>query len=318
MHWKNKAKIQNAISLLPSSASYSTYYWLQRNFGALRTIDPVAKLKAGIKTWGKIQEAGYNPNEKVFLEVGTGWIPLVPVAYWLMGAKRTVTIDLNPYMKAELISESLKYMTDRKESIEELFGPLLIKERLDQLLKFYKGTDFSIKNFLELCQIKYIAPGDAAETGLKEKSIDIHTSYKVFEHIPPLILKKIIKEGNRIISDDGLFIHRIDYGDHFSYSDKAISAINFLQYSDSEWEGYASNRYMYMNRLRHDDFIKIFESEDHKIILNQPDTDNQALELLHSGTLVIDEKFKNKPQDILATTSAWIVSEKSTNHTTEN
>jgi hypothetical protein len=59
---------------------------------------------------------------------------------------------------------------------------------------------------------------------------------------------------------------------------------------------------MYMNRLRHDDFVKMFELEEHKILLNQPDTDEEALELLHSGTLEIDEK--------LAATSAWIVSEK--------
>ena len=311
MHWKTKAKIQNVISLLPSSTSYSVYYWLQRNIGALRKIDPVAKLNAGIKTWKKIQEAGFEPTEKVFLEVGTGWIPLVPAAYWLMGAKSTVTIDLNPYMKAELIDESLEYMFDHKETIEELFGTLLIQERLDQLLQLYKSTDFSINAFLKLCQINYIAPGDAAKTGLAENSIDIHTSYKVFEHIPPSILKKIIKEGNRIISDGGLFIHRIDYADHFSYSDKTISAINFLQYSDSEWDSYANNRYMYMNRLRHDDFVKIFESADHKIILNQPDIDEQALELLRSGDLEADERFKNKPQDVLAITSAWVISQKS-------
>lgn len=310
MHWKTKAKIQNAISLLPSSVSYNSYYWLQRNLGALKTIDPVAKLKAGIKTWKKIQEAGFEPAEKVFLEVGTGWIPLVPVAYWLMGAKSTVTIDLNPYMKAELINESLEYMSSHNDHIENIFGPLLIRDRLEQLLSLYKSPDFSIDAFLELCQIDYIAPGDAAHTNLEEMSIDIHTSYKVFEHIPSEVLQSILKEGNRIISKNGIFVHRIDYADHFSYSDKTISAINFLQYSDKEWDRYANNRYMYMNRLRHDDFIKIFESSNQKIILNQPDIDEQAEELLRSGTLEVDEKFKNKPQDVLATTSAWIVSQR--------
>ena len=267
-------------------------------------------MNAGIKTWKKLQELDYDPINKVFFEIGTGWIPLVPVAYWLMGAKNTVTIDLNPYMKPELIRESLEYISKNKDIIQELFGPLLNKERLDQLIDFYNSNEFSTDAFLDLCQIKYIAPGDASNTGLNEKSIDIHTSYKVFEHIPSSVLKEIINEGNRIISDDGLFIHRIDYADHFSYSDKTISAINFLQYSDAAWNKYADNRYMYMNRLRHDDFVTIFESAQHKITLNQPDVDEQALELLSSDSLKVDEKFTDKPQDVLTITSAWIISRK--------
>ena len=311
MHWKIKARIQNAVSLLPSSVSYATYYWIQRHFGSLKRMNPVSRLKAGVETWNKIQELGYSPIEKVFLEVGTGRVPMVPVAYWLMGAKSTITIDLNPYMKEELIRESLEYISDNKEEIQKLFGSLLDKKRLDKLLYFYKSSTFSTSSFLEFCQIKYIAPGNAAKTRLKEKSIDFHTSYTVFEHIPPMVLKEIIKEGNRIISDGGLFIHRIDYSDHFSHSDKTISAINFLQYSDSEWNRYAGNRYMYMNRLRHDDFLNMFESLGHRIVLNSPEVDKQSLDLLRSGSLQLNERFKTKSEDMLSIRDSWIASKKS-------
>ncbi len=311
MHWKIKARIQNAVSLLPSSVSYATYYWIQRHFGSLKRMNPVSRLKAGVETWNKIQELGYSPIEKVFLEVGTGRVPMVPVAYWLMGAKSTITIDLNPYMKEELIRESLEYISDNKEEIQKLFGSLLDKKRLDKLLYFYKSSTFSTSSFLEFCQIKYIAPGNAAKTRLKEKSIDFHTSYTVFEHIPPMVLKEIIKEGNRIISDGGLFIHRIDSSDHFSHSDKTISAINFLQYSDSEWNRYAGNRYMYMNRLRHDDFLNMFESLGHRIVLNSPEVDKQSLDLLRSGSLQLNERFKTKSEDMLSIRDSWIASKKS-------
>ncbi len=127
MHWKIKARIQNAVSLLPSSVSYATYYWIQRHFGSLKRMNPVNRLKAGVETWKKIQELGYTPIEKVFLEVGTGRVPMAPVAYWLMGAKSIITIDLNPYMKEELIRESLEYISDNKEEIQKLFGSLLDK-----------------------------------------------------------------------------------------------------------------------------------------------------------------------------------------------
>jgi hypothetical protein len=183
--------------------------------------------------------------------------------------------------------------------------------RMNDLLYFIRSVCFSTSAFLDLCRTDYIAPGDAANTTLLPKSIDFHTSYTVFEHIPLEILKNIIDEGNRIVSDDGLFIHRIEYSDHFSHTDKTISPINFLQFSDDEWKRYAGNRYMYMNRLRHDDFIRLFQSTGHRILTAAPDVDQQYQVLLRSGSLRLNERFRSKSEDVLSITGAWIVSQKS-------
>jgi len=308
MHWKLKAAIQNAVSLLPSSVSDATYYWIQRHFGRLRSINPVSQLIAGIETWKRIKDLGYDPSGRAFLEVGTGRVTLVPLAYWLMGANKTITIDLNLYLKAELIKESLQYISDNNEEIRKLFGSLMHEDRINDLLHFIRNASFSTSGFLDLCRIDYIAPGNAANTTLPPKSIDFHTSYTVFEHIPLEVLKMIVDEGNRIIRDSGLFIHRIDYSDHFSHADKTISPINFLQFSDDEWERYAGNRYMYMNRLRHDDYIRLFQSAGHRILAADPDVDQQFQELLRSGGLRLYELFRSKSEDVLSITGAWIVS----------
>ena len=106
------------------------------------------------------------------------------------------------------------------------------------------------------------------------------------------------------------FIHRIDYSDHFSHSDQSISPINFLQYSDDEWERYAGNRYMYMNRLRHDDFISLFESAGHRIVEAQPNIDQCLQELLRNGNLHLHERFSSKPEEVLAITGAWMITQK--------
>ena len=310
MHWTTKAKIQNVVSLFPSSISYATYYWIQRHLGGLKRVNPVSRLKFGIETWRQIMALDHNPSDKVFLEVGTGRVPTVPIAYWLMGAKSTVTIDLNPYMKEELVNESIQYIAEHRDDIEELFGSLLDESRLDELLTFYKSESFSLDSFLDFCNIRYFAPGDAAKTGLEENSIDFHTSCNVLEHIPPGVLREIIREGNRIVADDGLFVHRIDYSDHFSHSDDSISAINFLQFSDSEWDRYAGNRYMYMNRLRHDDFSAIFESAGQRILAKKPTVDERSLELLNSGAFNLNEHFKGKSEDVLSIIDSWIVSQK--------
>ena len=308
MHWKTKSKIQNTVSLLPPSMSYSLYYWIQRKFGGLKNVNPINKLTSGIEVWKVIQELNIDPVDKTFFEIGTGRDALVPLAYWLMGAKKIITIDKNPYIKSQLIKEHLEYISCNKDEINNLFGPLLYKNRLEAIVSFYKKENFSIDAYFKFCNIKYIAPGDAANSGLENNSIDFHSSYVVFEHIPRNILKKILKEGNRIINNNGVFIHKIDYSDHFSYSDKSISAINFLQYSDSEWSKYAGNRYMYMNRMRHDDFLELFEECGHELLLNNPYTNEVCLEQLSNNNLKPDTRFTSKSAEILSITSSWIIS----------
>lgn len=310
MHWKLKAKIQNAVALLPASASYEAYYWLQRHFGGLRQVDPIESLTAGIETGTRIQEQGGAISGKVFFEVGTGRVPMAPLAYWLMGAKKTISIDLNPYLKEELLAESLRYISENEAVISRLFGSLLDNERFGELLAYSRKSRLTSAGLLGLSQVDYIAPGDAANSRLPDRSIDFHTSYNVFEHIPPRILRNIIEEGNRIIKNNGFFIHRIDYSDHFSHSDESISAINFLQYSDDDWERYAGNRYMYMNRLRHDDFITLFESVGHRIVEAQPDMDHRSQELLRTGKLDLNERFRSKPDGLLAIMGAWMITQK--------
>ena len=208
---------------------------------------------------------------------------MVPLAFWLMGARRIITVDLNPYLKGELVRESLEYIDANRKEVTALFGEALRQERMDELLQFTRPGAFSLKRFLDLCCIEYDAPGDATRSGLPAGSIDFHTSYTVLEHIPPEVLSQILAEGNRLVRDSGMFVHCVDYSDHFSHSDATVSPINFLQYTDAEWARYAGNRYMYMNRLRHDDFLALFESAGHRILAATRDVHAPSLERLRSA-----------------------------------
>ncbi|NOR44514.1 MAG: methyltransferase domain-containing protein [Candidatus Delongbacteria bacterium] len=310
MNWKLKAKIQNIISYFPSEFSYNFYYWIQRHFGSLKDFNPINRLSAGMNMYKQVLNLGESGENKIFYEVGTGRAPIAPLAYWLMGAKKTITIDLNPYVKTELITDSLKYIRNNKEEVIKLFGSLLNKDRLDDLIDFTNNMHFTLQKFLDFCSIEYIAPGDASNTNIADNSIDYFTSCAVFEHIERDTLKKIIIEGNRIIKKNGLFINYIDYRDHFSSSDRTISAINFLQYSDDQWKKYADNKYMYMNRLRHDDYINLFRSEGHNILAENTEIDQNSKEILKSKRLKLDEQFKEKLLETLSIRGAMIVSRK--------
>lgn len=310
MHWKLKAGLQHAVAGLPSSLSYGVHYRLQRHFGELRRIDALAGLSDGLEAWKRLERTGCDPEGKVFFEVGTGRVPLVPLAFWLLGARKVRTVDLHPYLRPELVRESLHDIARREERVRELLGERLKKRRLDALLRLDRTFRFDASAVLDFCGIEYAAPADAARTGLKASSVDVHASNAALQSIPPAVVERIVREGNRIVKDDGTFIHHIDYSDAFSRSDAAIPPINFLRYSDAEWDEYASNRYAYMNRLRHDDFLDLFRSAGHRLLSVEPTVHGPSLELLRSGRLTVDDRFKHKPAIVLATTRSWIVSKK--------
>ncbi len=313
MNWKIKANVQNVIGLLPSSISYDAYYWVQRHFGALRTINPVDLLTASIGFYDKIELVKQSMIGSIVLEIGTGRRLNMPVAFWLMGAKQVITVDVNPYLKHELVKADLEFIASNKEDIMRLFGERLQADRFENLLKFI-GSRWHLNDLFRFCGINYIAPGTAIKLPLQSGTVDFHVSYNVLEHIPLNDLKAILEEGNRVIAEKGLFVHSIDYSDHFSHSDSRISSINFLQYSDAEWNKIAGNRYMYMNRLRVDDICGLFKSAGHTLLMQDTNRgtgkDEAILELLRSGRLKLDQQFAEKSEDVLATTSSWIISQK--------
>ncbi len=306
MHWRIKAAIQNAIARLPDKISYELYYQVQRRSGSLRRIDPFPKMEAGRHVWSRLTNLECPPAGKTFFEVGTGRVPLLPMAFWLMGAERTITIDLNPYLREELVVQSVRTLLKDQARVRQTLGPFLVEDRLARLLALGSTPQLSTDAVLDLCGITYIAPGDATATGLPSSSIDFHTSYTVFEHIPLTHLRRIAAESRRLLRSDGLCIHRIDYSDHFAHSDQHITRVNFLQYSDAAWDRLAGNRYMYMNRLRHDDYLSLFQEAGHQLVAVEPTIDDLSQLALKGGDIALDARFQGKPLDILATTAAWI------------
>ena len=67
---------------------------------------------------------------------------------------------------------------------------------------------------------------------------------------------------------------------------------------------------MYMNRLRHDDFLALFKSSGQKIVEVEPNIDRRSEELLKTNDLSLDDRFSSKTKEILAISGAWIVTQK--------
>ena len=306
VHWKLKAIIQNAVSLLPSDVSYEAYYRLQRKYGGLRFVSPIVGMEDGIRIVDGIEKAGRSVEQRVFLEVGTGRTVSTPIALWLSGAARVITIDLNPYLKRELIEEEINYIREHQDSVKAMFSGRPDQDGFLERFNILLEEKTSVDEFLKKAGIEYVAPADGRRLPIKENTVDYHISNNVFEHISPADLQEILVEGKRVIKEDGLLVHRVDFSDHFSHNDRKISSINFLQYSERQWLRYAGNRYMYHNRLRIDEIQELIADTDLSIVLQECEVDQNAVRQIESG-LKLAPRFAGKPKEVNATDTALLV-----------
>jgi SAM-dependent methyltransferase len=150
--------------------------------------------------------------------------------------------------------------------------------------------------------IDYMSPADAANLPLEAHSVDLHVSHTVLEHIPSDVLLAILAEARRILRPGGLLIHNVDPSDHFAHDDDTITRINFLQFADSEWKALAGNQFMYHNRLRAPDYVRLFEENGVRILRDERSIDERSKAALLSG-FPVDARFGSLTHDDLATTT---------------
>ena len=283
MNWRRKAQIQKAIAALP--LSNEIYYAIQRYAGSLRKgrANPLDWYQAGRQMAEWIREAGREVEGMRLLEVGTGRNVNLPTALWLCGAAQVVTVDLNPYLSSALVFESNEYARQHEAEVLRAFGAEaerpLFRERLAQLFDFRRNLD----GLLKLMNVEYLPRADASVLPLDSQTLDAHVSYAVFEHIPADVLARILAEARRVLKPDGLLLHIVDPSDHFSHDDDSITAINFLQFSESDWEKWAGNKFMYHNRLRAFEYLRLFEEAGARLLRRTEALDEPSLSALRNG-----------------------------------
>lgn len=314
MKWRTKARIQNMIAALPEPLASFCYYRMQRHFGSLRSPIPVRSLSTACQIASAIHERRPLTGLKI-MEVGTGRSLSLPMLMWSLGVASVLTVDINRYLRPEILQANLAWMRmNRPWLMTGLLAPFddargTVTERLDRLLEPdpQLSTSELLGKVMQLCNIRYEAPADAATLAIPEHSLDVHVSQAVMEHVPPDDLRRILEASVKVLGPDGLCIHWIGTDDHFWYSDPSISPVNFLRFTETEWDRLTGNRFMYMNRLRPSDYLLMFEECGLEVLDVNCTVDEEARRLLESGGLHLDEQFRGKSVSDLATTELLVV-----------
>ena len=313
MTWTGKAKLQRAICALPEPLARSVYRALHRLYRGWRPLPPRPHIECGLRLARSIQAYRRLPGATV-LEVGTGQRMDVPIVLWLLGADRLVCVDLHPNIVPERLRYHLDYYRSQRTWLAETLaasaadGSAESAERLDALLALRaRSAKALVERVLALCNISYLAPADAVDLDLPERTFDVHCSNHVLEHLSEAALRGLLGAAARLLKPSGLCVHLIDLEDHFAKFDKTISAANFLQFDEAAWSRYAGNEFMYTNRLRLPTYRRIFAECGFDVLGLETAVDPRSLELLKSGQLRVAEPFRGLDPVELATAEALFV-----------
>jgi hypothetical protein len=140
-------------------------------------------------------------------------------------------------------------------------------DKISDFLRLNKKKVSNVSQIEEFYNIKYIAPFNFLENTFHENIFDACVSTNTLEHIPKDEIIKIFEILRTVIKPGGLISAIIDYSDHYSHTDNGIASLNFMKFSNEEFEKY-NHKIHFQNRLRHYDYENIFEEIGFTIIKN--------------------------------------------------
>lgn len=305
MNWRVKAFGQRFLSRMPGGGLL--YYILQRHLGGFRKFSVVNKIWQGINLLSALNRAGYSLEGKSTLEIGTGWVPIIPIIYYVFGQRDCKSFDIKKILRPDLSLMAAHQIG----SLKELFDKDIVihdKMNLQRLAALRNVSAFQL--LLEMMNFDYYAPADARATGLPSSSVDIVFSNTTLEHVPPLEIIELFKEAHRLLVSEGIMVHLIDCSDHFSHSDKNIHNLNYLNYSDKEWQRYNSNM-IYQNRLRSSHYRDILTKANFEIILWDTNINQKIFNNYNNYNLA--DNFVNLTCEDVCTTRVTVVAKRQEN-----
>lgn len=234
MHWRLKALAFRALDL---PGGDHLHFFLQRNLTRSwprrdATLDALVGIARRVLE-DYARHVGGAPAS--VLEIGAGRDLAVPLALRRLGVAHVITSDVERLGRLELVRHAARRILAGQVS--------------------FAGWD-DVERF----GIAYRAPHRLSAC---DEAVDCSCSNEVLEHVPADQLAVLLK-GLRAVTK-GITTHSIDYSDHYARSDKSVSRLNFLRYSDKEWRPFNSGK-QYVNRLRHSDYVRMFKEAGFTIL----------------------------------------------------
>lgn len=238
--WTTKSRLFSLFDLLGRDALYFTQRYVSRRSAIKLPVIP--------HSWKFHKENIEAFRATRLIEFGAGK-HLGQNLFLASNALRQQVVDLNPMLDLQLVNQVIRRLQDQGALTEA--SPVRSREDLEQ----HYG-------------ITYLAPVDMTSTAFDDSSFDICVSTNTLEHIPAATIEGIFRELRRILTPGGIVSAQIDYSDHYAHTDRSITRLNYLRFSEEDWARHNHN-FHYQNRLRHSHYRRIFLDAGFEILREQ-------------------------------------------------
>jgi SAM-dependent methyltransferase len=199
MRWTTKALIQRTLARLPFGRQ--AYTLGQSWVGGLRNYRIDGKLDQALRVRDALRAAGQTLTDRIALEIGTGWLPVAPMFYWLLGLRCCYAFDIDRLLSSRLTVAAAAQLIEIIEQPVRAPGDWRADLRSDRVeaLRQLVRRGANHQEILVTCAIDYHAPADAAATGLPIGTVDVVFSSTVLEHVPTEDIGRLFREAYRIL-----------------------------------------------------------------------------------------------------------------------
>lgn len=297
MNWQAKGLIQAGLAAAPFGLHCN--YLLQRTVGSLHSDSRIGgTFEADVTViFERIARLNLDLSARV-LEIGTGWLPVLPLSLALAGFTNIFTVDIYPHLRESAVRRTLLGLEPYLD--HPAFSPFASPSQVRHIFERLRRSTAIIP----AAGITYLAPCNAGATQWPSGSMDLITSNNVFEHVPVPGLLSLFSEAKRLLRPGGYVLHCINCGDHYAYADHSISQINYLQFSEQQWNRW-NNSIQFQNRLRPIDFIEMADNVRLRIESAEYAPRPDYLEQLRH--MEISSEFRRYSPEQLASTSLTLI-----------
>jgi len=192
MDWRIKYGIQRALSLTPIFGRQINHVLAER-FAGLKNLKPweVGNALAMVSV---LRSQGFDPEGKIFVELGTGWTASAAMTLLGCGAAEVNSFDLYRHLIQKYQDRAMEWLGEIHKHIDRTypFEPDLTAE----------ASRFQMSR-IQRDRFHYFAPHDATRTDLPDNMADCYYSLAVLEHVPKAVIANLLRESFRVLKPGG-------------------------------------------------------------------------------------------------------------------
>lgn len=246
------------------------------------------------------------------VEIGSGWHPLLPILLHGLGAERVVMTDVARHMRADYANQAVEYL--RRDGEDLISGFSVDQERFKTRIEALAGGADGIFDRFRNAGMEYLSPLDFRDTGFKDGEFDCVFSNSCLGYVPFPLLAGIFTEAARIVRPDGFFVNNIHVYDDFCRDGSEITPVNFLRFSEHEWNRVGNSGIHHQSRLRPRDYVKIASEAGFEIL--REDRVFEQLPDFNPSEVELHADFQGLPDEEIRCRNLFLVGRRATSETT--